>query len=295
MGFDQSDVDQCWESWRDLFYNAVESFIPKIKLKDAKSWIDGKIIKQSKKKKRLLKQAKQSNSAVHWDNYRLICKQIKTATKRKYSEFPKDLQSDLKDNPKKFWNFYRSKTKSARIPKVVHLGSVKASTSAAKANLLNHFFASVFLKADLHTVETTTTFTAQDDELHSIQATDEEVLKALEIIDPSKACVPDQIPGRVLRECSSEIAPSLTRLINFSLSVGCVPQDWKRTNIVPVFKKGDNEDVCNYRAISLLSLISKIAERVVFDRFSNFIAIPCSMVLSKDSLLSLSSWIRYIR
>ena len=165
MGFDESDVDQCWESWRDLFLNAVESFIPKIKLKDAKSprWIDGEIIKLSKKKKRLLKQAKQSNSAVHWDNYRLIRKQIKTATKRKYRELLKDLQSDLKDDPKKFWNFYRSKTKSARIPKVVHLGSVKASTPAAKANLFNHFFASVFLKTDLHTVETATTFTAQDD------------------------------------------------------------------------------------------------------------------------------------
>jgi len=98
------------------------------------------------------------------------------------------------------------------------------------------------------------------------------VLKALKDIDPSKACGPDQIPTRVLRECSSEIAPSLTRLINISLSVGFVPQDWKLANIVPVFKKGDNEDVCSYRAISLQSLISKTTERVVFDRLSNFIA-----------------------
>lgn len=103
VGFDESDVDLCWESWRDLFLNAVESFIPKVKLKNAKSprWIDGEMIKLSRKKKRLLRQAKQSNSAVHWDNYRSIRKQIKTATKRKYREFLKDLQSDLKDNPKK--------------------------------------------------------------------------------------------------------------------------------------------------------------------------------------------------
>ena len=61
MGFDESNyVDQCWESWRDLFLNAVESFIPKIKLKDANSprWIYGEIIKLSRKKKQLLKQAK---------------------------------------------------------------------------------------------------------------------------------------------------------------------------------------------------------------------------------------------
>jgi len=205
-------------------------------------------------KKWLLRQAKQSNSAVHWDNYRSICKQIETATKRKYHEFLKDLQSNLKDNPKKFWSFYRSKTNSARLPKVVYFGTIKASTPAAKGNLFNHFFASMFLKTDLHKVETTTTFTVQDDKLYSIQATVEEVLKALKNSDPSKGCGPDPIQGRVLQEC-----------------VGCIPQDWKRANIVPVFKKGGSKDVCSYRAISLLSLISKIAEHV-FSRFSNFIA-----------------------
>ena len=95
----------------------------------------------------------------------------------------------------------------------------------------------MFLKPDLHTVETTTTFTAQDNELNFIQASFQEVLKALKNIDPSKASGPDQIPDRALRECSSEIAPSLTRLLNISLSVVCVPQDWERANVVPGFKK----------------------------------------------------------
>ena len=107
IGFDESNVDQCWESRRDLFLNAVESFIPKIKLKGAKSsrWIDGEIFKLSKKKKkRLLKQAKQSSSAVHWGNYRSIRKQIKTAMKRKYCEFLDDLKSDPKDIKKKCKN-----------------------------------------------------------------------------------------------------------------------------------------------------------------------------------------------
>lgn len=83
MGFDEDDIDQSWESWRDLFLNAVESFIPKIKLKDAKSpkWIDSEIIKLSKQKYRLWKRAKQSNSPILWDNYRAKRKQIKTATK----------------------------------------------------------------------------------------------------------------------------------------------------------------------------------------------------------------------
>lgn len=87
---------------------------------------------------------------------------IKTAMKRKQLELLlKDLQTDLK-----FWSIYRSKTKSARIPKVVPFGSFKASTSAAKAKLFSHFFPSVFLKTDSHKVETSTTFATQDDKLY---------------------------------------------------------------------------------------------------------------------------------
>jgi len=44
MGFDESDVDLGWESWRDVFLNAVESCIPKIKLKDDQ---DGLMVKLS--------------------------------------------------------------------------------------------------------------------------------------------------------------------------------------------------------------------------------------------------------
>ena len=96
--------------------------------------------------------------------------------------------------------------------------------------------------------------------------------KELKAINPSKAYGPDQIPGRLLKECTSEIAPSLTCLINLSLRVGCVPKDWKCANIVPVFKKGNKEEVINYRPISLLSLVSKIAEPCVFAHFYSFIA-----------------------
>ena len=122
----------------------------------------------------------------------------------------------------------------------------------------------------MHT--TTSTQTATDNELHLIQTSIKKVTKELKAINPSKAYGPDQIPGRILKECTSEIASALTRLINLSLRVGCTPKDWKCANIVPVFKQGNKKEVINYRPISLLSLVSKIAERCVFTHFYSFIA-----------------------
>ena len=75
----------------------------------------------------------------------------------------------------------------------------------------------------------------------------------------------------MLKECSNEISPSLTALLNKSLTLGKVPQEWKEANVVPVPKKGDIHVVSNYRPISLLSLISKLLEQIVHVHVSEFV------------------------
>ena len=172
MGFDEDDIDQSWESWRDLFLNTVESFIPKLssRMPNLPNGLIVKLSSYQSKSNAYGRELSKSNSPILWDNYRAKRKQIKTATKRKYHDFLMNMQTDLKDDPKKFWSFYGAKTKSARIPKVVCFGDQKASTPVAKAKLFNRFFASVFQKLNLHT--TTSTQTATDNELHLIQTSE---------------------------------------------------------------------------------------------------------------------------
>jgi hypothetical protein len=70
---------------------------------------------------------------------------------------------------------------------------------------------------------------------------------------------PDKIPAKLLKNCASSIYSSLCDLFNKGLSLGKLPNEWKLSNIVPILKKGPAEVVSNYRPISLLSLISKVA------------------------------------
>ena len=51
---------------------------------------------------------------------------------------------------------------------------------------------------------------------------------------------------------------------------GVVPSDWKRHNIIPVFKSGDKSTVKNYRPISLLCNVSKVLERLLYNRILDF-------------------------
>ena len=89
-------------------------------------------------------------------------------------------------------------------------------------------------------------------------------------LDPTKATGPDGIPARVLRECSYGNAPSLCSLFNHSLRTGTVPSEWISAG-APIHKKYKTELAINYRPISLLSIISKVLERCVCNRFCEHI------------------------
>ena len=62
-----------------------------------------------------------------------------------------------------------------------------------------------------------------------------------------------------------QIAPSFCALFNNPLRVGALPSVWKLANVVPVHKHGEKTYVENYRPISLLSLVSKVLERCIFN------------------------------
>ena len=109
--------------------------------------------------------------------------------------------------------------------------------------------------------------------LDFIVATEEEVNDLLKCIDTTKATGPDGISPKLLYEAGASIVPSLTKLINLSLSTSKVPnyKDWKIANVIPLFKKGDKHERNNYRPVSLLSCVSKILERIVFKHLFNYL------------------------
>jgi hypothetical protein len=85
----------------------------------------------------------------------------------------------------------------------------------------------------------------------------------LQDINPSKASGPDGIPNRILKECASQIAPSLTVIFQKSIDTGTLPEDWLNANISCVYKKGDKHAAENYRPVSLTSVPCKPLEHII--------------------------------
>ena len=100
---------------------------------------------------------------------------------------------------------------------------------------------------------------------------DDDVYRLLSKIDTSKACGPDEVPGRLLKKGAQWIAGPLSKLFSLSLAQGKLPQDWTSANVTPILKKGNKHSVLNYRPVSLTCITVKLLERIVFNRMTKFL------------------------
>ena len=89
------------------------------------------------------------------------------------------------------------------------------------------------------------------------------VAQLLRELSPHKACGPDGLSARILKECAEELAVPLEIICVRSVETGSFPAIWKQANVVPLHKKGSKKNPDNYRAVSLLSVCSKVLEKIV--------------------------------
>ena len=93
------------------------------------------------------------------------------------------------------------------------------------------------------------------------------VKKVITNLDSWKASGSDCIPVVVLKNCEPEHSYILAKLFNMCLKGSCFPDCWKVSSVVPVFKNvGERSTAKNYHPVSLLSVVSKVFEKLVNNR-----------------------------
>ena len=93
------------------------------------------------------------------------------------------------------------------------------------------------------------------------------VKKLIVNLHSPKPSGPDCIPVVVLQKCEPELSYTLAELFNMCLRESCFPDCWKFSSVLPVFKNvGERSTVKSYYPDSLLSVVSKVFEKLVNNR-----------------------------
>ena len=154
------------------------------------------------------------------------------------------------------------------MPPLIGQDGTPLTDDIDKATILNkHFTAQTKLDTQYKPMPLITPPEHFVPQLAEVRVTEPEVLKILNRLDVSKSSGPDKVPGKLLKMCALIIANPLTKLFNKSLRSGKFPSSWKKANVTLIYKnKGSNSDPTNYRSTSLLPDISKILEKLVFNK-----------------------------
>ena len=98
------------------------------------------------------------------------------------------------------------------------------------------------------------------------------VLALLSKLCKSKATGLDKILARFRRESADLIANHLhvCAIFNQSIVSGIFPDEWKLSKVIPLFKHGERSDLNNYRPISVIPVVAKVFERIIYDQLYNY-------------------------
>ena len=81
----------------------------------------------------------------------------------------------------------------------------------------------------------------------------------------------DEIPAHILIQNTILYIKPLTHLVNSSINKGIFPDELKIAKVIPIFKSGNKESIENYRPISILSVFTKVFEKVMYKHLINFV------------------------
>ena len=108
------------------------------------------------------------------------------------------------------------------------------------------------------------------DEFLDSDVSKEEVKAAIRHLKNNKSPGPDSIMSEILKALDTAIVPFLVKYFNKLVSSGLYPTEWAKAIIVSLYKKGDINNVDNYRGISLLNVLSKTFTYIVNRRLTTW-------------------------
>ena len=276
-----NDPDEMWQLWKHHFMRNIDKHAPlraKRISKKYSPWMTKDIITKIHTRDYWKRKHAKSNSPELWVKYKKARNQVNTCIKNAKRKYFRDNLDANKKDPKKTWkliNELQNRLKKSTTIPGIKINNKTMTSETDIAEEFNTFFTNVGDKLAAGITPTNVdplSYIDQADSSFSFSKVNvDTVVATLQKLDGRKATGLDKIPSRLLKVAAEVVAPSLTQIFNKSISMGVFPTEWKLAKVTPIFKKGAKSDLNNYRPISVLPIVSKVFEKIIYDQLYSYL------------------------
>ena len=263
------DADDSWNYFTTKLHSIIVDHVPQKIIRERVDlpWLSQGLKKRIKKKNRMFskyKRAARKRKPRLWDKYTKEQKIVQEEIKIAHQDYMESLFEDEDGNPaKSFFKALKAKRKSSvGISPLLNWRGKLESTPKGKADTLSYQYSSVF-KRDDHRPQPKMN-SLKYPSMKKIKVSVKGVQAQLDKLNPKKAIGPDNVPTSMLKNHSDIFAPILQSIFQKSIDSGVVPSDWKKANVVAIYKKDSKNDPANYRPVSLTCISCKVMEHIIF-------------------------------
>ena len=280
------EVDEAYDKFINILTNEFDTHIPlrdisrNYKKQPRSPWINKTILRSINRKNNLYYRYKACQTDLNrtkYTRYKNILTNVLRQAKKQYYSIQFQMN---KDNIKNTWKIINSainkRNKTQNIEKIKNNNNTIIKDPKSIAECFNEYFSCIGKNLAEKIPETATNFRTfltnpNPNSIFFLPTTREEIIDIVKNMKNKKSSGNDGIDNCLLKSIILYIASPLAHIFNLSLSTGSVPNSIKIAKVIPIFKKGDALETNNYRPISLLPSLSKVLEKLIFTRVTNFL------------------------
>lgn len=260
------NVDHALDCFYKRLYSVLESHVPKKHHNSGELsfpiWFTHEIKQNIKTKSYYRKKWLATKNQYYLHEFKRLRTLIKEQISRAHSGYVDRMQNSIKSDVSMLWRYIDQKRGSSRIPGILYHNDSVLDNPQDIVNSFAQLFSETYITDDA--VPQTSHFTYHPT-IQPPTVTEDYLLSIMSRLSSKSTAGDDFIPSFIIRNCRHSFAKPLSILINLSLRLNVVPEKWKKSRVVPVFKKNDANQLQNYRPISILSNFAKIYEQVLYD------------------------------
>ena len=280
-----TDTQQAFDFFHNQLTELYNKHFPKVRIKkkysNRKPWLSEGLKNSIRHKNKLYVKCKKVNSAFNEELYKTYKRKLQQLMKVAEKHYYHDLLVKYSNDMKKSWGIIKNIINKNQKPQTQSRFKIGDNLITSDKNIIcnkfNDFFVNIgpTLAKSIPKVDKSP-LSYMGNRLNEsiyLEPVTEKEIKTLISALKDTATGFDDMNSLSLKISSEIVVKPLTNICNLSLTQGIFPSQLKIANVIPLYKSDDPMLFNNYRPVSVLCVLSKVFEKIMYNRVSTFLEI----------------------